>query len=107
MIYYLPAYDYYVDDQEAIMREKYFGIWQRPTIKWNLECEWNGISRVEAIDKFTIDIKTDENLMTTTSYGASLGSVLIGFFGFAGFCFFGVPIVCCIGAQDSGAAVGE
>ena len=108
MLYYLPSYyDEYVLDQEATMREKYFGIWQRPTIQWDLECEWNGISRVEAVDKFVVDIKTDEELMLTTSYGASLGSALLGFFGFAGFCFFGIPVVCCMGNEDPSAAMGE
>ena len=38
------------------MREKYFGIWQRPTIPWNLECEWNGTPRSDAINKFNVDI---------------------------------------------------
>ena len=54
MLYYLPAYDYYVQDQEETKSEKYFDIWQRPTIKWDLECEWNGTSRASAIDNFNV-----------------------------------------------------
>ena len=32
MLYYLPIYDYYVNDQIKTKTEKYFDIWQRPTI---------------------------------------------------------------------------
>ena len=32
---------------------------------------------------------------------------LIGFFGFAGFCFFGIPVVCCAGNSEPGVAVTE
>ena len=32
---------------------------------------------------------------------------LIGFFGFAGFCFFGIPVVCCAGREEPGVAITE
>ena len=89
------------------MRKKYFGIWQRPAIPWKLECEWNGTPRSEAIEKFVFDIETD-NITIQKTYNLTItGSAIIGFFGFAGFAFFGLPIVCCVGQEDPSVALTE
>ena len=49
---------------------------------------------------FDIDIKVDKQLMSSTMGTSNLGAGLIGFFGFAGFCFFGIPIVCCAASDE-------
>jgi len=56
---------------------------------------------------FDIDIKVDKQLMSSTMGTSNLGAGLIGFFGFAGFCFFGIPIVCCAASEEPGMAVVE
>ena len=56
---------------------------------------------------FDIDIKVDKQLISATMGSSTTGAALIGFFGFAGFCFFGIPIVCCVASDEPGVAVIE
>jgi len=55
---------------------------------------------MEAVDKFSLVLHSDIRNAEGYSYPPVLGSILTGFFGFAGFCFFGIPIVCCIGDES-------
>ena len=104
MLWDLPAYDYYVPDQEGAKKQVKFNVWARPTIPWSLECE---SSTSDAVGMFDIQLKKDPSLeLRFTSIGA-VGAALTAFFGFAGFCFFGIPMVCCIGGDDPGPAAAE
>ena len=72
-----------------------FDLWKRPTIKWDLECEWGGTHRDQAIKMFDIDIKEDKPLLLATSATCTTGANLIGTFGFLGFCVAGTVVICC------------
>ena len=84
-----------------------FDLWQRPTIKWDLECEWSGTGREQAIQMFDVNIVEDKPLVGATIGTSTTGLGLIGFFGFAGFCFFGIPIVFCAASDEPQVAVVE
>ena len=59
MLWDLPAYDYYVPDQETTKKEVKLNVWARPTIPWALECEQGS---GDAVGMFNIQLEKDPSL---------------------------------------------
>ena len=60
MLYYLSAYNFYVRDQEREKSKQTFDLWKKPTINWDIQCEWNGLE-ITQLEKI-INIERGSNI---------------------------------------------